>query len=140
MNNRQYQETQVSNVEMEEIEIDDAHRRANFNTINPKLKDCSTSNSDTNPPIILPFADSPMSTREATRSGRFEQILQNKCKDSISPVLTAYSFAGVFFGLLFTSTITLWPQHNVIKNPKYWYESVVPLGICLLYTSDAADE
>ena len=39
------------------------------------------------------------------------------------------SFAGIFLGIVFTSTITLLPHHDVIHDPKYWYESIYVLAI-----------
>ena len=65
--------------------------------------------------------------QEVKRSERFEHILQCRCNDAISPITIFCSFAGIILGVLFTSTTTLWPQHNIIKHPEYWYEPIIPL-------------
>ena len=59
------------------------------------------------------------------RSEKFKHILNSKCEDKISVIIIWYSFAGIILGIIFTSTVTLLPQHNVIENPEYWYESIV---------------
>ena len=51
--------------------------------------------------------------------------MDSKCEDTISGITIFYSFAGILLGLLFTSTVTLLPQHNVIEHPEYWYESII---------------
>ena len=37
----------------------------------------------------------------------------------------------LIFAVLNSAIITVWPQHNVILNPQYWYEPLFP--ICLGY-------
>ena len=62
------------------------------------------------------------------RATKFKHILDGKCSDPISPFTMLKSFAGILLGILFTSTITLLPQHDVIDEPKYWYESMSVLA------------
>ena len=63
------------------------------------------------------------------RSEKFKCILNGTCDDSISTKTIFYSFSGVLLGIVLTSTVTLLPQHNVINNPEYWYESMITLAI-----------
>ena len=63
------------------------------------------------------------------RSEKFKVILDGKCTDQISQMIVLKSFAGILLGILFTSTITLLPHHDVIDDPKYWYESIYVLAI-----------
>ena len=63
------------------------------------------------------------------RSTKFKIILDGKCDDHISPTIMLKSFAGVLLGIAFTSTVTLLPQHDVIEQPEYWYESIITLAI-----------
>ena len=44
---------------------------------------------------------------------------------TISRQFGFYGFAIVIVSVLCSCLITLWPQHNVIEMPKYWYVSIL---------------
>ena len=37
-------------------------------------------------------------------------------------------FIILIWSVVFTTPITLWPQTNVIENPEYWYEPLLPIS------------
>ena len=41
------------------------------------------------------------------------------------------------FAILYSMIVTLWPQHNIILHPEYWYEPIAPflLGYILIVTA-----
>ena len=63
-----------------------------------------------------------------TRSNKFKDIFLNKCRDKIHPKFVVYSFTGILLSMLFTTTMTHWPQHDVIEDPKYWYECMLVIA------------
>ena len=66
-------------------------------------------------------------------SSKFEQFISNLLtklfcwslpKESLL-TLTIYSILLPLFSIAMSTVITILPQHNVIENPKYWYEPIV---------------
>ena len=59
------------------------------------------------------------------RHNFFEEILTNKCNKRISVTSFAYCFFGILLSIVSTVLITCWPQHQVLGNHHYWYESLI---------------
>ena len=45
------------------------------------------------------------------------------------------SLSIVILAVLFSTPITLWPQHDVILHPEYWYEPICPIIFCICVSS-----
>ena len=64
----------------------------------------------------------------------FHLELGRKLKNYVEENVYLKSFCGImipFVAALYSTTITCWPQHNVILYPEYWYE---PLGPSIIST------
>ena len=72
--------------------------------------------------------ESPVENIHIKDSAPFHSELGRKIKNHVEGNAYMKIFCGVsipFFAALYSTTITCWPQHNVILYPEYWYE---PLG------------
>lgn len=58
------------------------------------------------------------------RSKKLEGIVLNKCSDKIDVTSVISCFLGVVLSIASTALNTCWPQHNPLRNPTHWYESV----------------
>lgn len=52
-------------------------------------------------------------------------VIRNIATEKLSFWFCLYGFAGVVLSIVLTSIITIWPQHNVIMMPQYWYELIL---------------
>ena len=63
----------------------------------------------------------------ASRSRKFKNIFLNECEDKVTAKSIFCCFLGIALGVLFTSFITMFPQHYAIGNSIYWYEPMLVL-------------
>ena len=62
------------------------------------------------------------------RSKKLEDIFNGKFVGEIDISTYIKSFTGILLSALFATTMTIWPQHNIIKDPKYWYEAMLVIA------------
>ena len=62
--------------------------------------------------------------------------LASKIKDSLPMKLFSLVLIPSF-AILYSMIVTLWPQHNIILDPQYWYEPIAPflLGYIFIVTA-----
>ena len=70
----------------------------------------------------------PTNSFKIRRPNKLREIFFNKCDDAITVKSIVFSFSGIFLSVISTLLINLWPQHNVIEEQKYWYESTIILA------------
>ena len=71
----------------------------------------------------------------------FHSDLGRKIKNYFEENVYLKSFCGIlipFVAALYSTTITCWPQHNVILYPEYWYEPLGPSIISNIMISTPA--
>ena len=78
----------------------------------------------------------PQSDPPITRSKKLEDIFQGKVQETTNVLHFMLGLTGILLSVFFAITMTLWPQHNIIDDPKYWYECM--LVIATGYTPIAA--
>ena len=64
------------------------------------------------------------------RSKKLEDILTGTFRGKITLSNSVNGFIGIALSVLFSIIMTLWPQHNVIGNAKYWYEYMLVIATC----------
>ena len=69
----------------------------------------------------------PTYSAKRKRPNKLKDIFLNQCEDQINSKSVLYSFSGILLSILSTLLFNLWPQHDVIHNQKYWYESAMLL-------------
>ena len=62
------------------------------------------------------------------RSKKLEDIFNGKFVGAIDISTYIKSFTGILLSALFATTMTIWPQHNIINDPKYWYEAMLVIA------------
>ena len=66
----------------------------------------------------------------------FRHILRNTTSEYESWKYTFGAFACILLSILSTCAYTIIPTHNVIEDPRYWYESIIQF--CFSYLPVAA--
>ena len=74
----------------------------------------------------------PFSLKSHCRTQVFLDILNNKQSDRISWKYMLYDLVGLIGAILSTSIYTVIPHHNVIVNPRYWYELLLQVQFNVL--------
>ena len=69
----------------------------------------------------------PTNSIKRKRPNKLKEIFLNLSKDKISFKSVIYSFLGIVLSIISTLLYNLWPQHEVVKNQRYWYESTILL-------------
>ena len=101
--------------------------------INPSLSNASSNNNRKRCPINLasfrqlrlPATSFPEENVLVARSQKLEDIFLNKCSSNTYPLYSiGFGFCGIVLCVIFTAVYTCWPQHNIIENSEYWYESI----------------
>ena len=69
----------------------------------------------------------PTNRFKVKRHNKLKRIFLNRCGDKVKIKSVLLSFSGLFLGIFSTLIINLFPQHDVIRNQKYWYESDIGL-------------
>ena len=69
----------------------------------------------------------PTYSAKRKRPNKLKEIFLNLCKDKVTIKSVFSSLAGILLGVMSTLLFNLWPQHEVIENQRYWYESTILL-------------
>ena len=64
-------------------------------------------------------------TEEVDEDEKWKAMVFSEDGGEISYHYGLYAFLIILIGVASSFVITLWPQHNVIENNKYWYEIVI---------------
>ena len=70
----------------------------------------------------------PSTNTAKERSKKLEDILTGVFTEKIKLSNLPHGFIGILLSTFFSITMTLWPQHNVIEDPKYWYECMLVIA------------
>lgn len=70
----------------------------------------------------------PSTNTAKERSKKLENILTEVFTEKIKLSNLPHGFIGILLSTFFSITMTLWPQHNVIEDPKYWYECMLVIA------------
>ena len=70
----------------------------------------------------------PSTNTAKERSKKLEDILTGVFPGKIKLFDLPRGFIGILLSTFFSITMTLWPQHNVIEDPKYWYECMLVIA------------
>ena len=70
----------------------------------------------------------PSTNAARDRSKKLEDILTGKFSENVKLSNLLHGFIGILLSACFGITMTLWPQHNVIKDPQYWYECMLVIA------------
>ena len=57
----------------------------------------------------------------------------NKAHEDRTPEQALTLVTGILLSVLFTSLISVWPQHNVFEEPNYWYEAAIACTAGLIF-------